>query len=343
MTINRYRYFYERAFSLFGDHTRCFIEKLAEQEHAASTIKLYLSCINDVAKAMDAAGLSACDLDEPRAIELVATMGWIQSRETYANFMLKRFVSFLADRGVGRERPALSPKEVARSELRVAYEDYLRRQRGLSERTIIDSWRFAEKFLDFRFPEDADELGKISVSDIARFLQARTVNKASSRPERRPRISRFRYRGWRHCTPTVNLCPNNAQGPAGVRGDLSEGERGQRFAGHSLRAGLASSAEVDERYVQKQLGHTSAEMTRKYQRRRDRFRVNLTKASGLCERQKSPPLLRSSIPSLELSARTADPSVAGRSDQRRSPCAADLVPTPKAPGLDHPLRRPARS
>lgn len=68
---------------------------------------------------------------------------------------------------------------------------------------------------------------------------------------------------------------------AGVRGDLSEGERGQRFAGHSLRAGLASAAEVDERYVQKQLGHASAEMTRRYQRRRDRFRVNLTKAAGL--------------------------------------------------------------
>ncbi|MDB5550122.1 MAG: putative phage integrase [Rhizobium sp.] len=68
---------------------------------------------------------------------------------------------------------------------------------------------------------------------------------------------------------------------AGVRGDLSEGERAFKFSGHSLRAGLASSAEVDERYVQKQLGHASAEMTRKYQRRRDRFRVNLTKASGL--------------------------------------------------------------
>jgi len=68
---------------------------------------------------------------------------------------------------------------------------------------------------------------------------------------------------------------------AGVRGDLPEGERAKSFAGHSLRAGLASSAEVDERYVQKQLGHASAEMTRRYQRRRDRFRVNLTKASGL--------------------------------------------------------------
>jgi len=68
---------------------------------------------------------------------------------------------------------------------------------------------------------------------------------------------------------------------AGVRGDLSEGDRQAKFSGHSLRAGLASSAEVDERYVQKQLGHSSAEMTRRYQRRRDRFRVNLTKAAGL--------------------------------------------------------------
>ena len=68
---------------------------------------------------------------------------------------------------------------------------------------------------------------------------------------------------------------------AAVRGDLSEGERARKFSGHSLRAGLASSAEIDERFVQKQLGHASAEMTRRYQRRRDRFRVNLTKAAGL--------------------------------------------------------------
>lgn len=68
---------------------------------------------------------------------------------------------------------------------------------------------------------------------------------------------------------------------AGVRSELPEDERQEKFAGHSLRAGLASSAEVDERYVQKQLGHASAEMTRRYQRRRDRFRVNLTKAAGL--------------------------------------------------------------
>lgn len=68
---------------------------------------------------------------------------------------------------------------------------------------------------------------------------------------------------------------------AGLRGDLPERERLALFSGHSLRAGLASHAEVDERYVQKQLGHASAEMTRRYQRRRDRYRINITKALGL--------------------------------------------------------------
>ncbi len=68
---------------------------------------------------------------------------------------------------------------------------------------------------------------------------------------------------------------------AGIRAGLPQKERLALFSGHSLRAGLASSAEVDERYVQKHLGHASAEMTRRYQRRRDRFRVNLTKAAGL--------------------------------------------------------------
>lgn len=68
---------------------------------------------------------------------------------------------------------------------------------------------------------------------------------------------------------------------AGIRGDLTEGERKKAFGGHSLRAGLASSAQIEEAHVQKHLGHASAEMTRRYQRKRDRFKVNLTKAAGL--------------------------------------------------------------
>ena len=63
---------------------------------------------------------------------------------------------------------------------------------------------------------------------------------------------------------------------AGVRGDRSEGERGQKLCGYSLRTGLASCIE----------------MARKYQRRRDRFRVNLTKATESPSplRAKQPPV-----------------------------------------------------
>ena len=68
---------------------------------------------------------------------------------------------------------------------------------------------------------------------------------------------------------------------AGLRPDLPEAERAALFSGHSLRAGLATAAEAHERDVQRQLGHASVEMTRRYQRRRDRFRVNLTRAAGL--------------------------------------------------------------
>lgn len=68
---------------------------------------------------------------------------------------------------------------------------------------------------------------------------------------------------------------------ASIRADLPEAERMALFAGHSLRSGLASSAEVDEAHVQRQLGHASVEMTRRYQRRRERFKVNLTRAAGL--------------------------------------------------------------
>ena len=78
----------------------------------------------------------------------------------------------------------------------------------------------------------------------------------------------------------ARLVQNTAMA-AGVRGDLPEGDRKNAFAGHSLRAGLASSADAGEAHIQRQLGHASAEMTRRYQRRRERFTVNLTKAAGL--------------------------------------------------------------
>lgn len=55
--------------------------------------------------------------------------------------------------------------------LKLEYEDYLRGQRGLSEKSIYDCWRFADRFLNFRFKGKHPDLSKITAVDIARFMQ----------------------------------------------------------------------------------------------------------------------------------------------------------------------------
>jgi hypothetical protein len=42
MTINRYRYFYACTFDMYGDHLFAFVYRMAELDHAGSTVKLYL-------------------------------------------------------------------------------------------------------------------------------------------------------------------------------------------------------------------------------------------------------------------------------------------------------------
>jgi integrase/recombinase XerD len=66
-------------------------------------------------------------------------------------------------------------KKIARAELRRDYETYLRRQRGLSERTIFHSWRIADRFLEFRFGKEIGDLSRITTTDIVGFLQLLTT------------------------------------------------------------------------------------------------------------------------------------------------------------------------
>lgn len=76
-----------------------------------------------------------------------------------------------------RTSSPLTAKQLARAGLQQDYEIYLRRQRGLSERTIYHSWRLADRFLDFRFGDGLGDLAEITASDIARFLQELTGRK----------------------------------------------------------------------------------------------------------------------------------------------------------------------
>jgi integrase len=68
---------------------------------------------------------------------------------------------------------------------------------------------------------------------------------------------------------------------AGVGEFKDEEARKCAYAGHSLRKGLASSADASEFEVQGHLRHASPEMLRRYRKRRTRFSRNMTRAAGL--------------------------------------------------------------
>jgi integrase/recombinase XerD len=179
-------------FALFGNYPIQFRQYLSERDYAEGTIRQYLSCIGSLAEMMKADGITVGDLDEAQAVALIAKTGWKGNRMIYATFIVRCFVRFLIDQGVGK--PALPPtaKEIAREELRRDYETYLRHQRGLSERTIFHSWRFADRFLEFRFGEEVGDLTQITTANIASFLQQLTTR----RPPLRDKTSSSHLRNF---------------------------------------------------------------------------------------------------------------------------------------------------
>ena len=92
----------ESAFELFADHLERFRRHLIDQHHAEHTVRKYIRCIGVLAETMKAQRIALEDLDEVQASALVAKTGWIGRRRTYAAFMVRRFVRFLSEHGVGK-------------------------------------------------------------------------------------------------------------------------------------------------------------------------------------------------------------------------------------------------
>jgi site-specific recombinase XerD len=93
--------------------------------------------------------------------------------------------------------------------LKTEYEDYLRCQRGLSERTIYHCWRFADRFITFRFKGGPCDLSKVAAVDIAKFMQHLTSRKTPFRDKTPPTHLRnffqFLFKSGR---TDVNLAPS---------------------------------------------------------------------------------------------------------------------------------------
>jgi len=169
------------------DRTTCldpyiesFEDRLRERNYTPGTIKTYRVLVRRLAMMMEARGIVPASLTVERAAELVRGEER-KAREPHkcAN-IARRFAQHLIDLGVA-SAPSPTPQQIAREKLRRSYEDYLHRQRGLSQRTIFHSWRFADRFLDYRFGDADIDLGATSAGDVIAFLQLLTSKKVPFR------------------------------------------------------------------------------------------------------------------------------------------------------------------
>jgi site-specific recombinase XerD len=154
-----------------GDYPARFQRQLESQHYRPVTVAEYLRCIAVLGRQMAAAALELKDLDEVRAVDLIARSGHRSTCSKHNAFIVRTFVKFLTT--VGATKPALvrAPDDTMRGRLKLEYEEYLRRQRGLSERTIFHCWRFADRFLTFCFQGGDGDLSQITPFDTVRFMQ----------------------------------------------------------------------------------------------------------------------------------------------------------------------------
>jgi site-specific recombinase XerD len=157
-----------------------FEARLRERNYKAGTIKIYRVLVRRLATIIEAQGLSPSCLSPERAAELVHGEERKASEPHKCANIARRFAEHLIDIGVAPSPPP-TPRQIDRENLRRGYEDYHLRQRGLSERTAFHSWRFADRFLDYRFGDADMNLSAISGGDVIAFLQRLIPNKAPFR------------------------------------------------------------------------------------------------------------------------------------------------------------------
>lgn len=158
-----------------GAYLEQFEEHLERQHYSPKTLAQYAQCLNAFSSHMTALNVELKDLDEESAVAVMSRSGLPSYRSKYGRFIARSFIKFLATAGVVKPSLATAPDDSVRGRLKREYEEYLRRQRGLSERTIFHSWRLADRFLAFRFGKEIGDLSEIMTADIASFLQQLTT------------------------------------------------------------------------------------------------------------------------------------------------------------------------
>jgi integrase/recombinase XerD len=190
------------------DFDKCLASFLAELVgigYKRGTLSAYKYLGRNLKYAVAARGLEVSSLTEELAAELVYELERTPREPNKYKNMAKRFVRHLMDLGVVA-RPVLSPRAIRLSKLQTEYEEYLRLQRGLHERSIYGSWRFVDRFITHRFGGDDFDLSDLKSRDPTDFLEYVIGPKSTFRDKTAPsHIRMFLQYLFRMAVTSTNL------------------------------------------------------------------------------------------------------------------------------------------
>ena len=170
-----------RRTGLLGAHLDSFVRLAQSSGIPERTVRNRLWLLGDLERWLKRKGLALVDLQEPvtkRFLERQRRTGRLKSDDAR---IVQHFLEHLRDKGA--IQPFEPPIDVSPlTILQKRYENYLRKERGLSPVTIAGYWLFLRHFLVERFGEGPICLQKLAPDDISGFV----LRHARSGSPRRP-------------------------------------------------------------------------------------------------------------------------------------------------------------
>ncbi len=150
-----------------------FLESLAVQGYSPATIDVYGRLVLAQCSELAARGLEIGSQEAAAA----ATLGELAPKASAARTralwgsVARRFVRYLCELGIlDRSVRKAVPESDDLRRLRVAYENWLRHQRGLSNETVKNNLQTFNAFMRFRFTDEAIQPDRITPADLVAFL-----------------------------------------------------------------------------------------------------------------------------------------------------------------------------
>lgn len=147
-----------------------FAESLTVANYKAATITNYRSIIRKLGQVMDAEGIEPSALTLDQAERLGRVVPRKHGQTVRPHNLARRFARHLIDIGVAHPAPP-TEAQIARAALLANFETYLVKQRGLSQRTIYHTLRFAHRFLDHRFGDTMIDPRCLRPADAIGFVE----------------------------------------------------------------------------------------------------------------------------------------------------------------------------